>query len=89
MFAICEAPTIARSLQEGFGCSLQRAATVADEIALLAEGRVRAVGSPAEVLTTDLLSDAYGIRVEIDHDPVTGALRTRPIGRPPPRKALR
>lgn len=68
---------------------LDHAATVADEIALLAEGRVRAVGSPAEVLTTELLSDAYGIRVEIDHDPVTGALRTRPIGRHTTRKALR
>jgi iron-chelate-transporting ATPase len=68
---------------------LDQAAAVADEIALLAEGRVRAVGAPADVLTTELLSDAYGIRVEIDHDPVTGALRTRPIGRHTERKALR
>ena len=60
---------------------LDHAAAVADEIALLAEGRVRAVGPPEDVLTSELLSAAYGIRVEIDHDPVTGALRTRPIGR--------
>ncbi|MDN5933251.1 MAG: ABC transporter ATP-binding protein [Pseudonocardia sp.] len=60
---------------------LDHAAAVADEIALLAEGRVRAVGAPEYVLTSELLSAAYGIRVEIDHDPVTGALHTRPIGR--------
>ncbi|MDN5751103.1 MAG: ABC transporter ATP-binding protein [Pseudonocardia sp.] len=60
---------------------LDHAAAVADEIALLDEGRVRAVGAPQDVLTPELLSAAYGIRVEIDHDPVTGALRTRPIGR--------
>ncbi|WP_300018060.1 ABC transporter ATP-binding protein [Pseudonocardia sp.] len=68
---------------------LDHAAAVADEIALLAEGRVRAAGSPADVLTTELLSEAYGIRVEIDHDPATGALRTRPIGRHTERKAMR
>jgi iron-chelate-transporting ATPase len=68
---------------------LDQAAAVADEVALLAEGRVRAVGGAADVLTTELLSDAYGIRVEIDHDPVTGALRTRPIGRHTTRKVLR
>jgi iron-chelate-transporting ATPase len=68
---------------------LDQAAAVADEIALLADGRVRAVGAPADVLTSDLLSDAYGIRVEIDHDPATGALRTRPIGRHTERKAMR
>jgi iron-chelate-transporting ATPase len=60
---------------------LDQAASVADEVALLAEGRLRAVGPPEDVLTTDLLTAAYGIRVEIDHDPVSGALRTRPIGR--------
>ncbi|MCX6462728.1 MAG: ABC transporter ATP-binding protein [Pseudonocardiales bacterium] len=68
---------------------LDQAAAVADEVALLAEGRVRAVGTPEDVLTTELLSEAYGIRVEIDHDPVTGALRTRPIGRHTERKAIR
>lgn len=68
---------------------LDQAAAVADEVALLAGGRVRAVGGAAEVFTTELLSEAYGIRVEIDHDPVTGALRTRPIGRYTERKVLR
>jgi ferric hydroxamate transport system ATP-binding protein len=60
---------------------LDQAAAVADEIVLLAEGRVRGCGPPADVLTPDLLSDVYGIRVDVDHDPRTGALRTRPVGR--------
>jgi ferric hydroxamate transport system ATP-binding protein len=56
-------------------------AVIADEVALLAEGRVRAAGPPAQVLTAALLSETYGIRVEVDHDPRTGSLRTRPVGR--------
>lgn len=60
---------------------LDQAAVVADEVVLLDRGRVRAVGPPGEVFTGELLSDAYGIRIEVDADPVTGALRTRPIGR--------
>lgn len=60
---------------------LDQAAAVADVLALLDQGRVRAVGSPAEVLTTEQLSETYGIRVEVDVDPLTGALRTRAVGR--------
>ncbi|MGD9526451.1 ABC transporter ATP-binding protein [Pseudonocardia sp.] len=60
---------------------LDQAAAVADEIVLLAEGRIRAAGPPAEVLDPDLLTEIYGIRVEVDHDPVTGEIRTRPVGR--------
>ncbi len=60
---------------------LDQAASVADVLVLLDSGRVRAVGPPAEVLTSELLSETYGIRVEVDADPVTGALRTRAVGR--------
>ncbi|MGI5128416.1 ABC transporter ATP-binding protein [Pseudonocardia sp. CA-107938] len=60
---------------------LDQAAGVADEVVLLAEGRVRAAGPPADVLTAELLTEVYGIRIEVDHDPRTGALRTRPVGR--------
>lgn len=60
---------------------LDQAASVADVLVLLDSGRVRAVGPPAEVLTSELLSETYGIRVEVDADPVTGARRTRAVGR--------
>ena len=60
---------------------LDQAAAVADVLVLMDEGHVRACGDPAEVLTTELLSDTYGIRVEVDTDPVTDTLRTRAVGR--------
>ena len=60
---------------------LDQAAAVADEVLLLADGHVRAVGPPESVLTSELLTEAYGIRVAVDHDPVTELLRIRPVGR--------
>lgn len=60
---------------------LDQAAAVADRIVLLHEGRVRADGLPEDVLTPQRLTDTYGIRIEVDTDPLTGRLRTRAIGR--------
>jgi iron complex transport system ATP-binding protein len=44
---------------------LALAAAYADRMALIAHGRVIAVGSPREVLTEALVSDAYGLAVRI------------------------
>ncbi|ELS51526.1 ABC transporter ATP-binding protein [Streptomyces viridochromogenes] len=60
---------------------LDQAAAVADRIVLLREGRVIADGGPEDVLTPQRLTDTYGIRIEVDTDPLTGRLRTRAIGR--------
>ncbi len=60
---------------------LDQAAAIADHVVLLAEGRVRAAGLPHQVLTADLLSDAYGIRVDVQRDDATGHVRTRAVGR--------
>ncbi|GAA1802247.1 siderophore ABC transporter ATP-binding protein CdtA [Luedemannella flava] len=60
---------------------LNQAAAVADEVVLLHAGRVRATGSPADVLTGDALTDTYGIRIEVSVDPGTGHVTTRPVGR--------
>ncbi|MFH8576018.1 ABC transporter ATP-binding protein [Streptomyces zaomyceticus] len=60
---------------------LDQAAAVADRIVLLDTGRVVADGSPSDVLTPERLTDTYGIRIEVDTDPLTGRLRTRAIGR--------
>ena len=59
---------------------LDQAAAVADRVVLLESGRVRAVGTPAEVLVSDVLSSAYGIRVDVEVDE-RGCITTCPIGR--------
>ncbi|MFC9269779.1 ABC transporter ATP-binding protein [Streptomyces zhihengii] len=60
---------------------LDQAAAVADRVVLLEAGRVIADGLPEEVLTPERLTATYGIRIEVDTDPLTGRLRTRAIGR--------
>lgn len=60
---------------------LDQAAAVADRVALLHAGRIVADGVPEDVFTPELLSDVYGIRIDVGTDPSTGRLRTRAIGR--------
>ncbi|THV24316.1 ABC transporter ATP-binding protein [Glycomyces paridis] len=60
---------------------LDQAAAVADRAVLLHDGRVMAAGTPAEVLTAENLTAAYGIDIRVDADPVTGMLTAKPIGR--------
>ncbi|MEU5873928.1 ABC transporter ATP-binding protein [Glycomyces sp. NPDC047369] len=60
---------------------LDQAAAVADRAVLLHDGRVKAAGTPAEVLTAEHLTAAYGIDIRVDADPATGLLTARPIGR--------
>ena len=44
---------------------LQLAADYSDDLCVLADGRVRASGPPAEVLTPRLLAEVYGVRVTV------------------------
>jgi ferric hydroxamate transport system ATP-binding protein len=60
---------------------LDQAAAVADRAVLLDGGRVAAAGTPAEVLTAENLTAAYGIDIRVDADPTTGQLTAKPIGR--------
>lgn len=60
---------------------LNQAAAVADRVALLSEGQLESCGAPAEVLTGEALTRAYGLRVEVGPDPVTGHLIARPVGK--------
>jgi iron complex transport system ATP-binding protein len=64
---------------------LDQAAAVADEVVLLEKGVVRATGRPAEVLTSELLTEIYGLRIDV-HVESDGHVRTRPVGRHHTRK---
>jgi iron-chelate-transporting ATPase len=68
---------------------LNQAAAVADHMVLLHRGTVRASGVPVDVLTTELLSEVYGLRVETFVDPETGLVRTEPRGRHHDRRDVR
>lgn len=60
---------------------LNHAAAIADQMALVHEGRIRVTGSPDIVLDADVLSDVYGIELAVAPDPITGLLTVRPLGR--------
>jgi ferric hydroxamate transport system ATP-binding protein len=60
---------------------LDHAAAVADQVVLLHRGRVSAVGTPAEVLTGEHLSEVYGLPIVATRDPETGLVRVEPRGR--------
>jgi iron complex transport system ATP-binding protein len=51
---------------------LNLAALYADQLALLGEGRLQAVGQPAEVLTPERLSRVYGVPVTVTRHPLYG-----------------
>lgn len=61
---------------------VNQAALWADRIALLAEGRLLAVGPPEAVLTPELLSRAYRCPVVVERHPQTGAPMVLPYRRP-------
>lgn len=60
---------------------LNLAAEFADRALLLKEGRAVASGPPREVLTTELLSEVFNVKVLVDANPVTGAPRITPVHR--------
>jgi iron complex transport system ATP-binding protein len=51
---------------------LNLASEYCERIALLREGRITADGPPEEVITQARLADAFGVRLEISPDPLTG-----------------
>ena len=74
-----------RELADDHSCALGvvlhdlgHAASVADDVVLLAEGRVRAAGPPHVALTSPVLSDVYGLAIDVTADPITGRLRIDP-----------
>ncbi|MCL7376923.1 ABC transporter ATP-binding protein [Streptomyces sp. 35G-GA-8] len=60
---------------------LNLAARYADHLIALANGRLHAAGSPAEVLTEENVRVAFGLDCHIIEDPVSGSPLMLPIGR--------
>jgi iron complex transport system ATP-binding protein len=60
---------------------LNLAARYADHLVVVKDGRIAAAGSPHEVLTEDLVLDAFGMRSRVVPDPVAGTPMVVPIGR--------
>ncbi|NJQ13616.1 ABC transporter ATP-binding protein [Streptomyces bohaiensis] len=52
---------------------LNLAAAVCDRVGVLADGRLVAAGTPAEVLTARLVEEVFGVRAEVVPHPVSGA----------------
>ncbi|MFJ8751827.1 ABC transporter ATP-binding protein [Streptomyces sp. NPDC102441] len=60
---------------------LNLAARYADHLIALAGGSIHAAGSPAEVLTEEMVESVFGLRSRIIEDPVSGKPLMLPIGR--------
>ena len=59
---------------------LNLAARYAHELVVMAEGRMVASGAPAEVITADLIREAFGLEAIVITDPVSGSPMVVPIG---------
>ncbi len=59
---------------------LDLAARFCDSLVLLADGRVRAAGTPEAVLTPEALADAFGVDARVSRDPATDSLRVTVLG---------
>jgi len=60
---------------------LNLAARYADELVVMADGRIMANGAPGDVLTPELLREAFGLEALVTSDPVCGTPMVVPIGR--------
>ena len=60
---------------------LNLAARYSDELVAMKGGAVHAVGTPHEVVTTELVQQVFGLSNQITIDPVSGKPMVTPIGR--------
>lgn len=60
---------------------LNQACRYADHVVAMKAGRIAAEGSPAEVITADLVRDVFALRCRITPDPVSGTPLVIPMGR--------
>ncbi len=63
---------------------LDLAARFCDRLALLADGKVVAVGSPETVITAERLERTFGVRTAVGRNPITGTATVTPLSDRPP-----
>ncbi|HEV6953640.1 MAG TPA: ABC transporter ATP-binding protein [Promicromonospora sp.] len=68
--------TVAMVLHE-----LNLAARYADHLVVMAGGRIVAEGAPGDVLTRQVVDEAFGLRAQVVPDPVAGSPLVVPVGR--------
>jgi iron complex transport system ATP-binding protein len=60
---------------------LNLAARYADHLVVMSAGRIVAEGAPSDVLTDDIVHEAFGLSARVIPDPVSGSPMIVPIGR--------
>ena len=60
---------------------LNLAALYCDRVALVKDGRLVAVGTPADVITYKTITDVYEVDVYVDRNDLTGAINVLPLSR--------
>ena len=60
---------------------LNLAARYADELVAVVDGRVVAIGAPADIVTSDLVREVFGLESTVIADPLTGKPLVLPSGR--------
>ncbi|MEJ9078703.1 MULTISPECIES: ABC transporter ATP-binding protein [Gordonia] len=60
---------------------LNLAARYSDRLIAMQSGRIHANGTPEDVVTSELVSDVFGLKSQILTDPVSGKPAVMPIGR--------
>ena len=58
---------------------LNQAARYADHVIAMRDGQVVATGTPAEVVTAELVEVVFGLPVEVHPDPITGTPMVVPV----------
>jgi iron complex transport system ATP-binding protein len=61
---------------------LNLACRYADHLVAMADGRIRVVGRPADVVSAAMVRDIFGVECRVLPDPVTGSPIVVPAGRP-------
>jgi iron complex transport system ATP-binding protein len=60
---------------------LNLAARYADHLVVMSAGRIVAEGTPSDVLTSEVVDEAFGLRAQVVPDPVAGSPLVVPMGR--------